>query len=132
MNATPTLRDLVLQARDSGLSYRQMEEKIAAAEARQPRGLRLNRTTASKIARGVHGGDAEDGTIRAIALVAGVTDDIAFAAAGRRTNGPRFADQLPDGIDQLEPRERRVALDFLRVLVAQRQELNARDRADGT
>ncbi|WP_336818921.1 hypothetical protein [Gordonia sp. MMO-8] len=124
MNETLTLRDLVLKAKDSGLSYRQMEEKVAASEKREPRGLRLNRTTASKIARGTHGGDAEDGTIRAIALVAGVPDHVAFTAAGRRTNGPAFAEQLPAGIDDLDPRERRVALDLLRVLVAQRQELN--------
>ncbi|MEJ9078811.1 hypothetical protein WKY82_10350 [Gordonia malaquae] len=134
MNETLTLRDLVLKAKDSGLSYRQMEEKVAASEKREPRGLRLNRTTASRIARGTHGGDAEDGTIRAIALVAGVPDHVAFTAAGRRTNGPAFAEQLPAGIDDLDPRERRVALDLLRVLVAQRQELNqhATEPADDT
>ncbi|MGB3602761.1 MAG: hypothetical protein WBA38_04320 [Gordonia sp. (in: high G+C Gram-positive bacteria)] len=130
MNETQTLRDLVLKAKDSGLSFRQMEEKVAAAEARQPRGLRLNRTTASKIARGTHGGDAEDGTIRAIALVAGVPDHVAFAAAGRRTNGPPFADELPSGVDDLEPNERRVALDMLRILVAQRRELNRHDQPE--
>lgn len=129
MNDRQTLRDLVLKAKDRGLSYRQMEEKVAAAEAREPRGLRLNRTTASSIARGTHGGDAEDGTIRAIALVADVPEHVAFAAAGRRTNGPAFADQLPAGVDDLSSRERQVALDLLRVLVAQRQELNRRGAA---
>ena len=126
---TPTLRDLVLQARDKGLSYRQMEEMVEASEARVRRGLKLNRTTASKIARGKHSGDAEDGTIRAIALVAGVTEDVAFTAAGRKLDGEPFAKELPVGIDDLSTRERRVALDLLRVLVAQRQEINRYESA---
>ncbi|MGB3708929.1 hypothetical protein [Gordonia sp. (in: high G+C Gram-positive bacteria)] len=128
MNKTPTLRDLIIAARDSGLSYRQMEEKVAAAEAKRPTGMKLNRTTASQIARGVHGGDPEDGTIRAIALVAGVPESVAFAAAGQRIAGSPFRDELPDGVDQLEPNERRVALDLLRILVAQRRELNRHDQ----
>ena len=106
------------------MSFREMEEAVAKAEMANPTGLQLNRTTASQIARGVYKGTPESGTIRAIALVAGVPEHVAFAAVGQRVTGTPFRDELPDGVDQLEPRERRAALDLLRVLIAQRQELN--------
>lgn len=106
------------------MSFREMEEAVAKAELADPTGLQLNRTTASQIARGVYKGTPESGTIRAIALVAGVPEHVAFAAVGQRVTGTPFRDELPDGVDQLEPRERRAALDLLRVLIAQRQELN--------
>lgn len=126
-----TLRDLVLKASDRGLSYRQMEEMVGAEEARNPTGLKLNRTTASQIARGVYKGTTETGTVRAIALVADVPEHVAYAAVGQRVAGPPFRDQLPDGVDQLEPSERRIVLDLLRVLIAQREEIN-RLRAPST
>lgn len=106
------------------MSFREMEEAVAKAELADPTGLQLNRTTASQIARGVYKGTPESGTIRAIALVAGVPEHVAFTAVGQRVTGTPFRDELPDGVDQLEPRERRAALDLLRVLIAQRQELN--------
>lgn len=127
MNETTTLRDLVNQAHDRGLSYRQMEEMVARAESRtpHPEGRQLNRTTANKIARGLmESARVDDATVRGIAVVAGVPEEAAFTAAGRRMNGPPFSSELPTGIDDLQPHERRVAIDFLRLLVSQRQELN--------
>ncbi|UQE73875.1 hypothetical protein MYK68_14160 [Gordonia sp. PP30] len=127
MNAT-TLQDLIQKARDAGMSYRQMEDKVARAEEKNPRGMRISRATANNIARGRHSGPVSDEVIRAVAYLAEVPDQVAFAAAGRRTDGPPFASELPVGVDDLQPHERRVAIDFLRLLVSQRQELNRHER----
>jgi len=127
-----TLRDLLQQAVDKrladGLSAgpRELERLVEAEESAHPRGLSLNRTTASQILRGTYKGSssASDGTIRAVGWLAGVSDEVAFAAAGRRIPGPPFAMELPPGVDDLSPKERRAAIEILRALVAQRQEIN--------
>jgi hypothetical protein len=56
-------------------------------------------------------------TIRAIAWLAGVTEDVAFKAAGQPVPGPPFADELPPGVDNLPPKARRAAIEMLRALV---------------
>ncbi|QRY61508.1 hypothetical protein JVX90_13910 [Gordonia sp. PDNC005] len=133
MNET-TLQDLLLKARDAGMSYRAMEEKVERAERRNPRGMKISRATANNIVLGRQRSPVTDEVIRAVACIADVPEHVAFTAAGRRTNGSPFADELPAGVDDLDPRERRVALDLLRVLIAQRQELNqhAAEPADDT
>ena len=85
---------------------------------------RLNRVTIAKIINGSYKSRPTDDTIRAIAYLAGVTDEVAFTAAGRRTPGRPFAEDLPDGVDDLTPKEREAAVYMLRVLVQQRRELN--------
>lgn len=97
---------------------------MEAEENSHPRGLSLNRTTASQIVRGSYKGEPSDGTIRAIGWLAGVDDEDAFAAAGRRSPGLPFAEELPPGVDDLSPKERRAAIEMLRTLVAQRREIN--------
>lgn len=135
MNAT-TLRDLLKQAvdrrLDQGLNagYRTLQELVEAEERHRPRGLQLNRTTASQILNGTYKGEASDGTIRAIGWLAGVSDEVAFAAADRRAPGPPFAMELPPGVDDLSPKERRAAIEILRALIAQRQEINRYEHSD--
>lgn len=129
MNAT-SLRDLLQQAVDrrnaqgQDASFRALQEAVEAEENSHPRGLSLNRTTASQIVRGSYKGEPSDGTIRAIGWLAGVGDEDAFAAAGRRSPGLPFAEELPPGVDDLSPKERRAAIEMLRTLVAQRREIN--------
>ncbi|AWN05065.1 immunity repressor [Gordonia phage Easley] len=129
MNAT-SLRDLLQQAVDRrnaegrDASFRALQEAVEAEESTRPRGLSLNRTTASQILRGTYKGEPSDGTIRAIGWLAGVGDEDAFAAAGRRSPGLPFAEELPPGVDDLSPKERRAAIEMLRTLVAQRREIN--------
>lgn len=129
MNAT-SLRDLLQQAVDQrnaerrDASFRALQEAVEAEESARPRGLSLNRTTASQIIRGTYKGEPSDGTIRAIGWLAGVGDEDAFAAAGRRSPGLPFAEELPPGVDDLSPKERRAAIEMLRTLVAQRREIN--------
>lgn len=135
MNA-PTLRDLLKQAvdrrQDQGLNagYRTLQELVDAEERHRPRGLQLNRTTAQQILKGTYKGVATDGTIRAIGWLAGVSDEVAFAAADRRAPGPPFAMELPPGVDDLSPKERRAAIEILRALIAQRQEINRYEDSD--
>lgn len=130
-----TLRDLLHQAIDqrseSGLpiDYRAMENAVKEEEQGRPRGLSLNRTTISQILKGNYKRVPTDGTIRAIGWLAGVSDAVAFTAAGHQPQGIPFAHELPQGIDDLTAPERRAALEMLRVLVSQRQAINRAETA---
>ena len=106
------------------INYRYLEEEIKKEEERSPRGLSLNRTTIGQIINGTYKKVPTDGTIRGVAFLTGVDDAVAYAAAGRREPGPPFAAELPTGVDQLSPKERTVALDFLRFIVEQRKEID--------
>ncbi|MBF9523094.1 hypothetical protein BKG71_03740 [Mycobacteroides chelonae] len=135
MNA-PTLRDLLQWGIDRRAAqllptdYRALENAVREEERVRPRGLSLNRTTISQILKGNYRGEASDGTIRAIGWLAGVADKVAFTAAGHQPQGLPFASELPQGVDDLTAPERRAALDMLRVLVAQRQEINRHEHAE--
>lgn len=87
-------------------------------------GYQIVHTTINAIRKGTYKSKPSDDTIRAIAWLAGVSDKIAFTAAGRRNPGPPFAEELPPGVDDLSPRERKAAIEILRTLVAQRQQIN--------
>lgn len=134
MNAD-SLRGLLQQVIDErkaegrDASYRNLQELVEAEEQSNPRGLALNRTTASQIVKGTYKGVASPGTVRAIAWLAGVSEAAAFTAAGQTPPGPPFATELPPGVDDLSPKERRAAIEMLRTLVAQRQEINRHESA---
>ena len=83
----------------------------------QGEGYRVTPTTINHISAGTYKHAPKDETLRAIAWLAGVDDRVVFEAAGRDAPGPPFADELPPGVDDLSPRMRRIATDFLRVLV---------------
>jgi hypothetical protein len=129
VNETDTLKGLIdLARRKRDKSIRQMAFEAQAA------GHKIVGTTLSGIEKGTYKSVPSDETIRAIGWLAGVGDEVSFAAAGRTRPGPPFAEELPPGVDDLAPRERRVAIDLLRTLVAMRQELNqdARSSDDST
>ncbi|UTN93557.1 immunity repressor [Gordonia phage Oregano] len=105
-------------------AYRDIEELVKAEEASSPRGLSLNRQTVSEIVTRRYKKTPQEGTLRAIAWLAGVPDEVAFTAAGKRVPGPPFAAELPPGVDELEDDERKAAIAVLRALVAQRREIN--------
>lgn len=113
-----------LAATGVAVDYRTIEAVVRREESVEQRGLVLNRTTISQILKGTYKKEPTDGTIRAIGWLAGVSDEAAFAAAGRRAPGPPFAAELPAGIDDLSPGERVAALALLRTLVGQRREIN--------
>lgn len=133
MNAPRTLRELLEEASGHGeLSTRQLEMKVDAARENGRLRSRLNRATIAQILNGSYKSRPTDDTIRAIAYLAGVDDEVAFTAAGRRTPGRPFAEDLPDGVDDLTPKEREAAVYMLRVLVQQRRELNHHEDQDQT
>jgi hypothetical protein len=122
---TSNLRGLLQQAIDrrGGVTFRQLQELVESEERREPRGLLLNRTTASQLIRGTYRGVPTQGTIRAVAWLAGVPEAEAFTAAGQAPPGPPFAEELPQGVDALSTKERRAVIEVLRTLLSSRKEL---------
>lgn len=107
-----TLRDLVeLAAGRHNASSRQL------GFMSQKQGFGVVGTTLNHIRRGTYVSMPRDETIRAIAWLAGVEEEVAFAAAGQPAPGVPFADDLPPGVDHLSPKSRRIAVDMLRLLV---------------
>lgn len=121
-----TLADLLRQAIDdrTGAPLRDIQALVEAEEAARPRGMSLNRSTASQILRGAYRGTPSPATVRAIGWLAGVTDEDAFAAAGQPAPGRPLADELPAATDTLNDRERAVVIDVVRALLAQRQDID--------
>ncbi len=122
-----TLADLLRQAIDdrTGAPLRDIQALVEAEEAARPRGMSLNRSTASQILRGAYRGTPSPATVRAIGWLAGVTEEEAFAAAGQPAPGRPLADELPAAADTLNDRERAVVIDVVRALLAQRQNTDA-------
>lgn len=118
------LRDLLQAAVDArgGASLRELESLVEDEERARPRGLSLNRTTASKILRGVYRGSSP-GTVKAIAWLAGAPEYAVFAAAGLPQPRAPFADELPPDVDALGPREREAVTETVRVLLGRQQDL---------
>lgn len=116
----PSLRDLVEHAAEKrDLTGRGL------AELAQKQGYDLTHTTVNKIRAQTYKSQPSDDTLRAIAWLAGVDEKLAFAAADRRVPLTPFADDLPPGVDYLEPKEREAVSELLRILVAQRREIDA-------
>ena len=122
----PTLADLLRKAIDdrTGAPLRDIQALVEAEEAARPRGMSLNRSTASQILRGAHRGTPSPATVRAIGWLAGVSDEDAFAAAGQPAPGRPLADELPAAADTLNDRERAVVVDVVRALLAQRHDID--------
>ena len=59
-----------------------------------------------------------------ISWLAGVTDEVAFAAAGQPAPGRPLAEELPAAADTLNDRERAVVIDTVRALLVQRQRVD--------
>jgi transcriptional regulator with XRE-family HTH domain len=111
------LVELAAQYRDaSGLGLSQLAAK---------NGYQLTATTINQIRQGLYKSKPREGTLRALAWLAGVSDEVAFTAAGQTVPGPPFAEELPPGVDNLSPKARKVVLDMVRVLVDLEKSANA-------
>lgn len=100
----------------------------ALAELAQKHGFEITHGTVNSIRSGSYKSRPSDGTLRAIAWLAGVSDEVAFEAAGRKMPGRPFAEDLPPGVDELEPRQRKAAVEMLKAMVAlQHEVLELRD-----
>lgn len=112
MNEPLSLRDLVEAA-----AAKRGASGLRLAEIAEAAGFKITVTTINAIRQGTYKSKPRPNTIRAIAWLAGVTDDVAFTAAGQPVPGPPFADELPPGVDNLPPKARRAAIEMLRALV---------------
>ena len=114
-----TLRDLLQHAADRGLSTRAMETDVERTAKATGIDMRINRGTASLILSGKYKSTPSPSTIRAIAHLAGVSDNEAFAAAdvpAPATPIP-FRDEVFVEADSLSPKRRKVALEMIRALI---------------
>lgn len=112
MNATTSLRKLLQQAKDEQqLSGRRL------ADAAQGKGFKVTHATLNSILGSTYKSTPSAETIRAIAWLAGVSDEVAFTAAGQPVPGPPLADELPPGTDNLSPKSRKAVIEMLRVLI---------------
>ncbi|AOD23842.1 MULTISPECIES: hypothetical protein [unclassified Rhodococcus (in: high G+C Gram-positive bacteria)] len=115
----PSLRDLINRAAEvRDATGRRL------AELAQKQGYDLTHTTVNKIRARTYKSQPSDDTIRAIAWLAGVDEEVAYAAAGRRTPLAPFVDDLPPGVDYLNAKEREAVVELLRVMVSQRLALD--------
>ncbi|MCL1900070.1 MAG: hypothetical protein FWG11_06120 [Promicromonosporaceae bacterium] len=75
-------------------------------------------TTLNHIGAGTYKSRPSAETVRAVAYLAGVSDDEAFTAAGLPIPGPPFADELPPDADELSPRSRKAVIEVIRAMLA--------------
>ncbi|WP_309080315.1 hypothetical protein [Zhihengliuella sp.] len=80
-------------------------------------GFRVVDTTLNQIRSGSYKSTPSHETIRAVAWLAGVSDEVAFTAAGQPVPGPPLGEELPPGSDYLSPKSRKAVVDMVRVLV---------------
>ncbi|WP_178945936.1 hypothetical protein [Kocuria sp. TGY1127_2] len=121
MNTPTSLRELAEKAvADRGLSGRRL------AFLAQDHGFELTHTTFNHLRAGTYKAHPSEDTLRALAWLAGVHEDVAFTLAGRPTPGPPLAEELPPGSDNLSPKARKVVIDLLRVLVTAEQGVDDR------
>lgn len=118
MNEPQSMQDLA----DLASAKRQMSVRQMSLLAKKE-GLSITYTTLSQILAGTYKSIPRDSTIRAIAWLAGVSDEVAFMAAGQPVPGPPFAEELPPGVDNLPAKARKAAIDMLRVLVDMNKEV---------
>lgn len=112
MNTPQTLKELLdLAVQQRSASGRQM------AMLAQGHGFAVTSTTINQIRSGSYKSTPSVETIRAIAWLAGVSDEVAFTAAGQPVPGPPLADELPPGTDNLSPKSRKAVIEMLRVLI---------------
>lgn len=112
MSNHQTLKDLVLLAVDRHkTSGRQLAMRA------QAHGFDITVTTINHLKAGTYKYNPSAETIRAIAWLAGVDDSVAFEAASQRIPGPPFSKELPEDVDHLSPRSRKIILELTRALI---------------
>lgn len=114
-----TLRDLV----DRAMTRQRVTSGRALADRAKSLGHTLVHTTVNGIRGGTYRARPGVETVLALARLAGVSDEVAFEAAGLPVPGPRLADQLPPEADLLTQRERNLVIETIRVLALARKEV---------
>lgn len=118
MTEKHTLPELIELAstKHDGASGRRLADIAADA------GYDVSHTTLNRIRSGTYNGAPTATTIKAIAHLAGVSEERAFAAAGQDQPRAPFASVLPPGVDNLGPSERRAVVELLRVFTQYHQQ----------
>lgn len=114
-----SLRDIALlaQSRHDGEGGRAME-RIAKRS-----GFTISASTFDRIAAGTYRSKAQKKTLQALAHLAGVSEERAYEAADRRYVAKKFADQLPDDVDQLEEDQREALIYAARAFLKSNREI---------
>lgn len=127
MSNQQTLKDLVLLAiKRHDTSGRQLAMRA------QAHGFDITVTTINHLRAGTYKYKPSAETLRAIAWLAGVDDSVAFEAASQRIPGPPFAKELPENVDHLSPRSRRIILDLTRALIDMESDDESADTTEPT
>ncbi|MEQ7847766.1 hypothetical protein [Nocardioides kribbensis] len=122
---TQTLADLLRQAMDK----RGVRSGRALADLTSGREHTIDRTQVNNILRGTYKHRPGDSLIKAVAWLAAVDDEVAFKAAGIPMPGPPFAAELPPGVDNLGPQERRAIITVIRAFLGVAEEGEVRNDA---
>lgn len=121
-----TLRDLI----DRALERHQVKHVSNLEVIAKRGGHEIVATTINGIRSGAYNSRPKRKTLEALAFLAGVVPEVAYEAADLPVPGPPFAEQLPEGVDLLSPREREAAIGVLRAMVDARRALTV-DRTSG-
>lgn len=107
-----TLTDLLRAARTRlDMSGRRLADHAAA------HGHPIDRTQVNAILAGTYKSRPSARTVRAVAFLAGVEEEQAFAAAGLPLPGPDFAQELPPDADRLTPTQRKAVITVIRAFL---------------
>lgn len=117
MNAPRSLSALI----DQAMTVRGVTSGRRLADLAQREGFVVSHATINAIRGNSYKSRPTDDTVRAIAWLARVSDEVAFRAAGLRVPGPPLAEELPPGVDNLSPEARKAVIGVLRVLVQQEE-----------
>lgn len=106
-----------LQALAKAVLDKQQASARQIAEHARKAGKRLSYTTLNHMAAGTYRSTPTAETLQTLAWLAGVSETVAFHAAGLPVPGPPLADELPPGSDNLSPKSRAAVIQMLRVLI---------------
>lgn len=101
---------------DLALQRAQVTSGRELARVARQRGLKLDHNRINGLRSGTYPHKIQPETVRAIAVLAGVSEARAFAAAGVRQPAAPFAAELHRDADYLEPDERQVINDLIAIM----------------
>lgn len=93
------------------------------AQIAQSHGFQITAATVDKLRARTNKSSPTPDTVRVIAWLAGVSEEVAFTAAGQTVPGPPLGEELPPGADNLPPKARKAVIEYTRVLIDQQEQI---------
>jgi len=93
------------------------------AQIAQAHGFQITAATVNKLRSRTNKYAPSPETVRVIAWLANVSEEVAFTAAGQPVPGPPLGEELPPGADLLPPKARKAIIDYTRVLIDQQEQI---------